>query len=181
MTAETLLTQWVKLKYEGHRIKRSGEPYFKHLLAVAELAAPVTCMGYETGLCHDLLEDTTTIQHELSEALTGFGYAVSDASYIAACVVELTDVFTRLAYPAFSKKARKEREALRLTGISPAAQTIKYCDLIDNIKWVMEYDQRHALKYLLKKRLLINVMTRGDKGIREEINKGLAVVNGFAE
>ncbi|WPU91541.1 hypothetical protein SNE25_19670 [Mucilaginibacter sabulilitoris] len=180
MKPAVLLTRWVKLKYEGNLIKRSGEPYFTHLAAVAKMAQFAACMGYETGLCHDLLEDTSTTENELLNALTSFGYTRSEAGYIANCVVELTDVFTPDVYPHLSKKKRKAKEGLRLTTISPEAQTIKYCDLIDNISWVMQYDKKHASKYLLKKQRLLSAMMNGDKELYQKalnkIKKGLDVL-----
>lgn len=179
MTPAELLIRWVNLKYKGHLIKRSGEPYFNHLAAVAKMAQSVTNMGYEIGLCHDLLEDTSTTENELLEALTGFGYTNLEAGDITTCVVELTDVFTSNAYPNLSKTERKAKEARRLICISPAAQTVKYCDIIDNIRWVLQYDKKHALEYLLKKQLLLSAMTDGDKRIYEkvltDINEGLII------
>jgi (p)ppGpp synthase/HD superfamily hydrolase len=163
-----LLTGWVKGKYDGNLIRRSYEPYFNHLAAVAELASSALSMGYEIGLCHDLLEDTSTTRNELLEVLRGFGYTDSEAGHITSCVVELTDIFTAEAYPALSKKQRKEKEASRLNSISPDAQTVKYCDLIDNLKWVMQYDLRHASKYLSKKQLLLSAMTEGDRRIHQK-------------
>ncbi len=176
--AENLLI-WVQLKHKGQLIKHTGEPYFNHLVAVAEMAKTATKFGYEIGLCHDILEDTPTRENEVLEALCDFGYANSEAREITARVVELTDVFTASAYPNLSKKIRKEREAARLVNISSAAQTVKYCDLIDNIQWVLQHDQKHAVLYLKKKKLLLSDMINGDKIIRQRaldiIDKGLAI------
>jgi len=164
-----LLIAWVKLKFDGNKIKRSGEPYFNHLTAVAELAAPLVSMGYEIGICHDLLEDTSVTENEFLKALKSFGYNDLEAGYISGTVIELTDVFTSEAYSELSKKRRKEKEVQRLTTISSAAQSIKYGDLIDNIKWVMQYDLKHASKYLLKKRVLLSAMWKGDAGMRQKV------------
>lgn len=169
MTPVERLTVWVQRKHEGQVIKGTEDLYFKHVTAVAEMAEPLVKWGYEIGLCHDLLEDTPTSESELLEALIGFGYTDADAGFIAACVTELTDVFTAGAYPRLSKKARKEKEATRLVTISPAAQTVKYCDLADNIRWVLQHDQKHALQYLRKKQLLLAGMLSGDKGMRQKV------------
>ena len=164
-----LLTAWVKLKFDGNKIKRSGQPYFNHLTVVAELAAPLVSMGYEIGICHDLLEDTSVTENEFLKALNSFGYNDLDAVYISGTVIELTDVFTSDAYPKLSKMRRKEKEVERLAGISSVAQTVKYCDLMDNIKWVMQYDLKHASKYLLKKRMLLSAMCKGDGEMRQKV------------
>ncbi|MBB6107717.1 hypothetical protein SAMN05421821_101367 [Mucilaginibacter lappiensis] len=174
MTPVELLTNWVKLKHTGQLIKRSGEPYFNHLLAVAEMAKSATPMGYEIGLCHDLLEDTGTDAEELLENLVHFGYEDMTASYITSRVVELTDVYTASTYPDLSKIERKEKEATRRATVSPGAQTIEYADLIYNIGWMLQYDQKHAEKYLKRKRALIGQMVTGDSGLRQRV---LAVID----
>jgi hypothetical protein len=74
--------------------------------------------------------------------LSDFGYRNADARHIACCVAELSDVFTRKAFPGMRKKERKKNEARRLAGISADAQTVKYADLIYNINWMMIYDQK---------------------------------------
>jgi len=163
------LKHWVKRQHKGQRVKKSGKPYFTHLLAVAEMAAPVTYLGYEIGLCHDLLEDTSITANGLRVAVTNFGYKPEQAGYIVAAVVELTDVFTNDAYPLLDRKTRKEMEARRLCSISPGAQTVKYCDLIDNIKWVLRYDRRNAAEYLKKKETLLGCMEAGDQLVRNSV------------
>ena len=165
--AEQLL-HWVKGKHDGQLIKHTGQPYFDHLLAVAEMAAETAKLGYETGLCHDLLEDTDTTVSELLDTLMRFGYTDAEARHITICVVELTSIFTAGSYPEIDKIHRKEKEAARLVNISPDAQTVKYCDLIYNIEWVLQYDQKHAERYLKKKQLLILGMLKGDKGLRKK-------------
>lgn len=169
MTPAERLTEWVALKHKGQIIRRTDLPYFKHLITVATLAGAVVELGYETGLCHDLLEDTTVTSTELYDALSGFGYSDNDAGLITKCVVELTDVFTDAAYPDLSKKERKNLESARLATISGLAQTVKYGDLIDNISWVLKYDQKHAKKYLKKKQLLLESLTWGNLNLRQQL------------
>ena len=162
MKQAELLTEWVALKHHGQLIKKTTEPYFNHLTAVADMVKHVVHGGYEIGLCHDLLEDTNTNIDELSIVLRSFVYSPSAASWISNCVVELTDVYTRAAYPELKKSARKKREAARLITISPAAQSVKYADLIYNIQWMIRYDQKHAEKYLRKKKHLLEKLNQGD-------------------
>lgn len=155
---------WIKQWHEDQLIRRTAEPYVNHLIAVAELASVIP-LGYETGLCHDLFEETETNGTELRSALIGCDYTDQEADLILNRTVELTDVFTKKNYPELKKKVRKAKEAMRLTTISPAAQTVKYADLIYNIGWVVRYDTKHAGKYLLKKRLLLLDMTNGDPNL----------------
>jgi len=168
MGAKERLTEWVKKKHGAQLIRRTIEPYYNHLIAVAEMAAPFLTLGYEIGLCHDLLEDTDSTQEDLMEALRRFGYPDRDAAFITSCVVELTDVFTADAYPGLSKAERKNREAARLISMSAAAQTVKYADLIYNVKWVLTYDRKHAEKYIKKKVLLLANMNAGNEELWQQ-------------
>jgi (p)ppGpp synthase/HD superfamily hydrolase len=168
MIASARLAGWVAEKHDGQLIKRTDEPYFNHVLAVAEKAGQVVAYGYEIGLCHDLLEDTATTETELFQTLISFEYTEATAALITSSVVELTDVFTAAAYPDLAKTARKNREFIRLGTISATAQTVKYADLIYNLHWVLKYDEKHALKYLLKKQQLLAELTLGNPQLREE-------------
>jgi (p)ppGpp synthase/HD superfamily hydrolase len=166
MTPADKLRDWIKKKHAGQKIKRTDDPYFDHLLAVAEVAAPFARFGYEIGLCHDLFEKTQVTIAELLEAIIDFGYDRRAAEEIIRHVLELTDVFTAEAYPQLKKSARKDKEASRLLTISSTSQTVKYADLIYNIGWVKQYDKKDASKYLKKKRLLLSKMSRGNPSLR---------------
>ena len=161
------LANWVANQHSGQLIKKTNIPYFNHLITVASMAKPATRMGYEIGLCHDLLEDTDTTSEELLQALLGFGYSKTDAHEITGSVLELTDVYTKKAYPDLNKAERKKLESERLLSISASAQTVKYADLMDNIGWMLVHDLKHAKKYLKKKRLLLGSLNRGDNQLRQ--------------
>lgn len=166
MSPQELLTGWVRSKHGGQLKKYNGEPYFNHLASVAEMAKGAIRLGYEIGLCHDLLEDTRTTGSELKEALVTFGYFHHDADDIAACVAELTDQFTSAASPDLSRNERKEKEEFRLRTVSSAAQTVKYCDLIDNMTLVIEYERKHGPQYLQRKKSLLQDMNAGNIELR---------------
>lgn len=160
------LALWIAQRHAGQRIKRSSEPYLNHLLAVAKLSKHAAYLGYEIGLCHDLLEDTDTDTDTLGKALLSFGYDEIQMDHIVTCVLELTDVYTSEAYPDLSKKQRKHEEQKRLATIGVDAQTVKYADLIYNVGWVLTYDRKHAKRYLKKKLRLLNTLTKGDQLLR---------------
>ncbi|UOE50991.1 hypothetical protein MTO98_07865 [Mucilaginibacter sp. SMC90] len=161
------LLHWIGQRHEDQLIRRTAEPYINHLVAVAELAS-VSPLGYETGLCHDLFEETETTKNELHSALTGFGYKDQEANLIVDCCIELTDVFTKKNYPDLKKKKRKKKEAERLATISPVSQTVKYGDVIYNVGWVLKYDLKHARKYLRKKQLLLASMKNGQQDLHQQ-------------
>jgi len=169
MTPVEQLAIWVAQKHSGQLIKKTNEPYFNHLISVAEMAGKFTTWGYEIGLCHDLLEDTPTTKDDFFNALISFNYDTDRAHYITDCVLELTDVFTSKAYPDTNKHSRKLQETLRLCQISAAAQTVKYADLAYNIKWVLTHDPKHAKDYLERKRKLLLGMNKGNRELQREV------------
>lgn len=160
---------WVAEQHKGQKIKYSGESYFNHLQRVALIAGPVVQLGFEIGLCHDLFEDTSVTKQELRNALMSFGYNRMETDEIAACVTELTDVYTAKNFSDLSKPYRKELEATRLAGISAVAQTVKYADVIDNLNWVLQYEPHKAKKYLLKKQRLLMAMDKGNAQLRRKV------------
>jgi (p)ppGpp synthase/HD superfamily hydrolase len=95
----THLYCFVTLKHHQQKRKYTGEPYFNHVKAVAEMADGMCKFGYEIGLCHDLIEDTDCDQIDLHEALMRFGYDMGDANFITNGVVELTDIYTPEYFP----------------------------------------------------------------------------------
>lgn len=168
MSREEKLFEWVKHRHEGQLIRRTSEPYLNHITAVAGLAAIIP-LGYEIGLCHDLLEETGVTKLQLQNQLRSVGYDDQEALFISGCVSELTDVFTKKSFPDLDKKTRKKREAARLTGISSAAQTVKYADVLYNIQWVLKYDLKHAKKYLQKKKSLVLKMSSGNQVLHKRL------------
>ena len=116
------LTAWVKEQHAGQMIRKTEEPYFDHLLFVAEKAGAIIPLGYEIGLCHDLLEKTSVTALKLHDALTGLKYSPIYAGHITKCVFELTDVFIKANFPELKKKKRKRLEAKRLATIRPDAK-----------------------------------------------------------
>ena len=101
------------------------------------------------ALLHDTIEDTDTTYGRLWEV---FGPDV------AGLVQELTDVYTHEAYPNANRATRKSSEAQRLAGISREAKLIKWCDLADNTKTIVQHDPGFAKVYLHEKADLIELM-----------------------
>lgn len=170
MNSAGKLEKWVRVMHDGQLIRCTSEPYTNHLIFVAHTARQLTAFGYEIGLCHDLLEQTAVTDSSLFDALVSFDYSRTNAACIVGCVKELTNVFSVQAYPELGKKERRQREAARLLTISPAAQTVKYADLLYNIGWVCDFEKRKtkAVRYLLEKQRLLNAMDKGDSGLRTQ-------------
>jgi (p)ppGpp synthase/HD superfamily hydrolase len=166
MNRRLQLINWVKTQHSGQLIKETDQPYFEHVLNVANMAADAAPLTYEIGLCHDLIEKTNITKQLLSAALTAFGYDVADAIYISDGVSELTRHFTKDTSP-LPKKIRKDLEDERLLTIKADAQTVKYADLLYNAEWMMRYDRHHAKDYIKQKIELVNGMIEGDAALRK--------------
>jgi (p)ppGpp synthase/HD superfamily hydrolase len=171
------LSRWVSRQHAGQLIRRTAEPYFNHLLRVAEMAAPFTPLGYEAGLCHDLIEKTNITSLTLLLTLPELGYAQKEAEEITAAVIELTDVYTKTDYPKLKKKLRKALEEDRLLKIGAIAQTVKYADLYDNILWMLKFEPAKTSKYLQRKKELISRMDDGDLLLRQRVLEFINRVN----
>lgn len=156
------LLHWVCTMH-GTQVRKGGELYICHLLRVGiEAEEAGVYLGFEKGICHDLLEDTSANTDDMKEMLTRIGYTRKESSEIIGTTLELTDMYTKESYPDLNRKQRKELECARLCQISDEAQTIKYIDLIDNTKSIVEVDQNFAKVYLIEKASILKGMTAGD-------------------
>jgi (p)ppGpp synthase/HD superfamily hydrolase len=113
--------------------KYTKQRYIVHPIQVMEI-----CSEYTSDLCvlaaallHDVLEDTPTTRADLEAFLLTIMNA-PDAKRTTDLTVELTDVYTKEAYPQYNRRVRKDKEHVRGAATSPSAQTIKYADIISN-------------------------------------------------
>lgn len=164
------LIEFVKFWHGSQLRKYTNEPYFNHLLSVANAAEKTGIQyGWEIGLCHDLLEDTKCKEDDLYYRLRGSDYSLSANQSIIQGVKDLTDVFTSEAYPYLNRYIRKQCEALRLATISRPSQIIKCCDLIDNTSSIVKHDHGFAVKYIAEKREILKGFTKIDGKIKSEV------------
>jgi len=142
--------------HEGQKRKYDGQPYIVHPRRVASRVAKYggTPAMVAAALLHDTIEDTWVTYEYLLEEFD---------SEVADLVQELSDEFTKENYPELNRAARKAGEALRLGRISPDAQTIKYCDLIDNTWDITMQDPGFAKKYLQEKDIILQDMNAGNE------------------
>ena len=163
---QKLLLSYVISMHNNQKRKYTGEPYWTHCYAVGLHAAEYNIsLGIEIGLCHDLIEDTDCELYDLLKFLMGVGYDNKESLFITRCVDDLTDKFTRDSHPNLNRKQRKELESDRLGEAHPVAQSIKYCDLINNTESICEHDPKFAKTYLEEKKVILSKMRRGHSGI----------------
>jgi (p)ppGpp synthase/HD superfamily hydrolase len=165
MSKREKLLIWVEQQHKGQFIRKTNTPYVHHLISVANMA-DVVHLGYEVGLCHDLLEKSKTSISYLRETLIKLDYEKQVESRIVDSIIELTNVYTKNDYPVLRKSIRKKKEADRMAAISPLAQPVKYADLIYNIGWMRDHEHKHLQKYLQEKKALLEIMDKGDNTLR---------------
>lgn len=132
--------------------KYTNEPYIVHPAEVAGIVAsvPHTTEMLAAAWLHDVVEDTGVT---IDVIKTEFGDEVAEL------VGWLTDVSKPEDGPRWLRK-RMDRE--HSAQAPAAAQTVKLADLISNSKSIMKHDEKFARVYLEEKRLLLEVLTRGD-------------------
>lgn len=135
--------------------KYTNEPYIVHPTEVVSIVAGVehTDEMLAAAWLHDVVEDTgVTIETIRAE----FGSEVADL------VGWLTDV----SRPDHGNRAARKAVDRAHTAMAPAeAQTVKLADLISNCTSIVEHDADFAKTYLEEKRLLLEVLTKGNKDL----------------
>lgn len=147
--------------------KYTGERYIGHPVRVMGMTREYNndiCM-HVAALLHDVLEDTMVSAGQIEAALSDV-MAAEQVDKVLRLVVELTDVYTHDNYPRMNRRARKEKEAARLATVSADAQTIKYADIIDNVKDIVSQDFEFAKIYIREATRILTVMTNGDATLR---------------
>lgn len=64
-----------------------------------------------------------------------------------------------------NRKTRKEIDKNHLAKASELGQTIKLADLISNTSTITKYDPKFAKTYMQEKKELLEVLTKGNKGL----------------
>jgi (p)ppGpp synthase/HD superfamily hydrolase len=143
--------------------KYTNERYIVHPIRVMEICQQYTkdVAVLSAALLHDVLEDTTVGRRELGNFLSSI-MSEDQASRTLAFVDQLTDVFIKTDYPALNRRARRSREAERLSQTTPEAQTIKYADIIDNTRDIDKDETDFALTYLRECQQLLQNISDGD-------------------
>ena len=145
----------------GQRRKYTDEPYWVHTDEVAEILKDFPIQVQLAGHFHDILEDVfpKNPYYSFERIMGDFGFTV------AVLTKELTDMFTKEAFPMFNRAERKHLEHNRLGMISPAAKNIKLADVISNTKNIVAYDRNFARVYLMEVVDLMRFLKGGDEAL----------------
>ena len=144
----------------GQLRKYTYEPYIVHPADVVSIVktVPHTNEMLCAAWLHDVVEDTGVTIETIREE---FGSEIADL------VGWLTDV----SRPDRGNRAARKAVDRAHTAMAPAqAQTVKLADLISNTKSIVEHDEKFAKTYLEEKRMLLEVMTKGDRTLWERAN-----------
>ena len=133
--------------------KYTNEPYIVHPAEVASIIDRVEGASAEmvaAAWLHDVVEDTG-VTNETIRAEFG------------AEVAELVGWLTDVSRPEQGNRAIRKAIDRAHSAMAPAeAQTVKLADLISNSRSIMQHDPEFAKTYLEEKRMLLEVMTKGD-------------------
>jgi (p)ppGpp synthase/HD superfamily hydrolase len=149
--------------------KYTGERYIVHPVRVMKMVSEYSkdiCM-HAAALLHDVLEDTAVTEAEINTALEKV-FSKEDVAQTLKLVIELTDVFVKEKYPKIKRRARKEKEAQRLSQVSADAQTIKYADIMDNVKDIFNEDTGFARVYISEAKKMLLLMKDGNPALRQK-------------
>jgi (p)ppGpp synthase/HD superfamily hydrolase len=149
--------------------KYTPERYIVHPVRVMEICRKATTStpSLAAALLHDVLEDTPVTQKELYQYLSTL-LKEEEARETVGLVVELSDIYTKEAYPRWNRRKRKQKEAQRIANTSAESQTIKYADIIDNCREIVEHDPQFAGQFLLECRMLLQRMPKGDPDLYQQ-------------
>ena len=143
------------------RRKYTNEPYIVHPKQVADFVA--NCPGATPEMIaaawlHDVVEDTKVTNEDITRE---FGDKVG----------EYVGWVTDISRPEYGNRAfRKEMDRNHIAGAPGEAQTIKLADIISNCSSIMMHDPDFAEVYFEEKRLLLEVLTKGDSGLYNYAN-----------
>jgi (p)ppGpp synthase/HD superfamily hydrolase len=146
--------------------KYTFEPYIVHPAEVAGMIDSLEGATFEmvaAAWLHDVVEDTGV---SLEVIRAEFGDKVA----------ELVGWLTDVSKPEDGNRAVRKAIDREHTARAPAeAQTVKLADLIANSRSILAHDPAFARVYLEEKRMLLEVLTRGDATLMAQARRIVGV------
>lgn len=159
-------------KHAQHKRKgENGEPYFNHLLEVAELiAASSPHLDVElvmAAFLHDTVEDTGVTSWELEQR---FGKDVADL------VAEVTDD------KSLPKEIRKQLQVEHTPEKSARAQTLKLADKISNLRAIIAsppvgWSRERKQQYFEWARQVVSGIASPNEFLKSEFDKAYGMIS----
>jgi guanosine-3',5'-bis(diphosphate) 3'-pyrophosphohydrolase len=143
--------------------KYANERYIVHPIRVMEIVREYSqgTAVLAASLLHDVLEDTKVTEGQMHSFLLTI-MKESAADETVRLVKELTDIYIKGSFPKMNRRARRTKEAERLAGVSAEAQTIKYADIMDNVRDISQDETDFALVYIRESKQLLMHMNAGN-------------------
>ena len=147
----------------GQRRKYSGEPYWKHPEAVAQIVETVTHTTEMVAAAwlHDVVEDTQVTQEVIVDQ---FGWAIGDLVYWLTDVSKPEDG---------NRRWRKDIDAAHIAKAPADAKTIKLADIIHNTESIFKHDEHFAIVYKREILRKMDGLAEGDPGLFAQAMKQL--------
>lgn len=146
----------------GQLRKYTNEPYIVHPIEVQlflkQFVINCTSEMEAAGLLHDTVEDTNVTIEQIYEK---FG------SIVGGYVSDLTDI-SKLSDG--NRKARKLIDLNHLAVACPESKTIKLCDILSNMKSIVEFDSGFAKVWMMEKFELMPVLVEADQVVYGMVN-----------
>ncbi len=174
------VVEFVHIAHGEQKRKYTGEPYIEHPIAVCGIVSKYTddISTLVAALCHDVIEDTEVTIEQIREFLIGI-LPTKIVDKVLDIIIELTDVYTKEAYPLLNRKERKRLEINRMSIVSVEAQDVKYADIIHNASSIIINDKDFAPVFISECRGKLDVMDKGNVILRERaINSLLTIEDG---
>lgn len=146
--------------------KYTNELYSTHPTEVALIISEVyPTQNSDTlraaALLHDVLEDCPHV----TEAILRYYFP----NTVVDLVVELTDEYTKAAFPDLNRRERKHLELNRIANISANAQTVKVADCISNARSITQHDRVFSKVYMREMKLLSEVLTKAEPELLDQL------------
>src|SRR5688572_22609332 len=153
---------FAEIAHGNQRRKYEDAKYIVHPLRVMETCRTVTdeISILSAALLHDVLEDTPVSAEEMLAFLRTV-MEEHKANQTLQLVIELTDVYTKAAFPTYNRRKRKNLELERIAKTSAESQTIKYADIIDNTPGISKNDPDFAVRFLKEYKQLLKKTDKG--------------------
>lgn len=125
----------LRFTYDAHESigqeRKGGGQYFVHPWEVFKFLFDLGVRDEATlvaSLFHDILEDVYPKNKYYSPELIASKFTFR----VLRLVFEVTDVFTKEAFPQYNRAERKRQEAIRLASVSDEGKVIKLADIWNN-------------------------------------------------
>jgi (p)ppGpp synthase/HD superfamily hydrolase len=165
---------WAHAAHDSINQKRKygDEVYWVHTDAVADILkeAGESEEVQAAGHLHDVLEDVAPKNPTYSEEnmRKEFGDVVTNL------VLEVTNVYTKEAFPHLNRAKRKHLEEKRIGTISLGGKNIKCADITHNIKGILTYDTEFGKVFLAEKSVALTQLTNANPVLYKMVTRAVA-------